>query len=274
MIILILYISLLALLNYLALLTTTPHILVHNNNNTNHDNSTLSPQSHFDTSIQEHGTYTLVSFSHFVDPSTTLNHFFDSLVSITSHVPIATPMNTPSSPILNDSYDNILLSDESPNNIPHVSPGHNESPDIPEPYNPPLRHSTRASNPPSYLSDYHYYRTTNNPSMSKSHTQYIANPLSSVISYDKCFPAYNHFFRSISIISEPKTYKQVIKLDCWINAMDAELKALAENQTWIVVDLPNGKIPLDVDGFIKSDIRQMDPLKYTNLGLWQKDILK
>jgi hypothetical protein len=105
----------------------------------------------------------------------------------------------------------------------------------------PNRHSTRVSKPPSYLQDYHCYAASS--SKAASHPQ-IAYPLSSVLSYSHCSPTYKTFCCSISSNIEPKTYNQASKLDCWRKAMDIELQALIDNQTWTVVDLPSGKVPI------------------------------
>ena len=40
---------------------------------------------------------------------------------------------------------------------------------------------------------------------------------------------------------EPRTYKQASKDQSWVDAMSKELKALAENDTWDIVPLPQGK---------------------------------
>jgi hypothetical protein len=72
----------------------------------------------------------------------------------------------------------------------------------------------------------------------------IVHPLSSVLSYNTCSPAYKLFCCSISSTIEPKTYNQASKFDCWKKAMDAEISALEVNKTWTVVDLPCGKVPI------------------------------
>ncbi|KAI5415180.1 hypothetical protein KIW84_040580 [Lathyrus oleraceus] len=100
----------------------------------------------------------------------------------------------------------------------------------------PLRQSSRTSQPPNYLKDYHcYYSTSHN-------SPQVKYPLSSVLTYDQCSSSYKHFCLSISYNFEPRTFTQAIKHDCWKQAMDVELQALAENQTWNVVELPSGKV--------------------------------
>lgn len=33
-------------------------------------------------------------------------------------------------------------------------------------------------------------------------------------------------------------------MDCWKQTMTAELKALDDNHTWSIMDLPHGKVPI------------------------------
>ncbi|MCI16505.1 hypothetical protein A2U01_0037649, partial [Trifolium medium] len=77
---------------------------------------------------------------------------------------------------------------------------------------PAVRKSTRISQPPSYLADYH----CNLPSKSCSNVSSV----------------------------EPKTFTQANKSECWKEAMATELHALAKNNTWSVVTLPSGKVPI------------------------------
>ncbi|MCI30092.1 retrovirus-related pol polyprotein from transposon TNT 1-94, partial [Trifolium medium] len=105
----------------------------------------------------------------------------------------------------------------------------------------PTRHSTRPSNPPGYLSDYHCYSASSDPLKLSNN---VAHPLSSVLSYNHFSPTYKHYCCSISSTTEPTTFNQANKIDCWRQAMNIELQALAQNQTWTVVDLPPGKVPI------------------------------
>ncbi|KAI5399001.1 hypothetical protein KIW84_064391 [Lathyrus oleraceus] len=101
---------------------------------------------------------------------------------------------------------------------------------------PPIRHSTRAFNPPSYLADYHCFSTSANPSSSK-----VTYPVSSVLSYNNCSPDFHHFCCSISSNPEPSSFLQANKFECWKHAMNVELQALDDNHTWTLMDLPPGK---------------------------------
>ena len=46
---------------------------------------------------------------------------------------------------------------------------------------------------------------------------------------------------SISVSTEPNSYAEASRFDCWIKAMQAELQALQQNQTWTLTTLPQHK---------------------------------
>lgn len=100
------------------------------------------------------------------------------------------------------------------NNSQHILQDNHEQPLIPSSH--PFRHYTHASNPPSYLADYHCYHATY--TLPISHLKFlnpnIAYPLSFVLSYDKCSPSYDTFCCAISSISESTTYKQASQHVC------------------------------------------------------------
>lgn len=68
--------------------------------------------------------------------------------------------------------------------------------------------------------------------------------MSSVLCYEFLPPAHKSFAAAVSSTMEPKSYKQAIKLDHWKEAMETEIKALQDNQTWKLTDLPPGKTPI------------------------------
>lgn len=102
-----------------------------------------------------------------------------------------------------------------------------------------IRKCARAKNLPNYLKDYHCSLL---PHCTISFSIRVPYPLSTSLSYHTYSPSYKKFFCIISSIPEPKTYAQASKLDCWKKAMDTEMDALEENQTWNIVDLPAGKV--------------------------------
>ena len=96
---------------------------------------------------------------------------------------------------------------------------------------------TRLKKPRNYLSNYHCGNISSHSASTHSTTPY---PLQSVLSYSKC--SANHTFHmSISAHSEPHSFKEANKLDCWKEAMMEELQALQANNTWSLVQLPSGK---------------------------------
>ncbi|KAK2391726.1 putative mitochondrial protein [Trifolium repens] len=106
-----------------------------------------------------------------------------------------------------------------------------------------LRQSTRISRPPSYLNDFHCELLQKHPTVNATSNGTIF-PLSSVLQYDNCCSKYKKFCLSISSITEPRTYSQACKFDCWNQAMKNELDALISTNTWSIVDLPENKKPI------------------------------
>jgi hypothetical protein len=111
----------------------------------------------------------------------------------------------------------------------------------------PLRHSTRPKHAPRYLQQYHCHLASL-PNSLKSFPMTKAgndtgNPysLSSVLSYDRLSPSHKHFSLSISSHYEPKFFHQAIKFPHWREAMNAEISALQQNNTWFLTSLPPGK---------------------------------
>ncbi|PWA89235.1 Cysteine-rich RLK (receptor-like protein kinase) 8 [Artemisia annua] len=102
------------------------------------------------------------------------------------------------------------------------------------PTHPQLRTSTRISKLPTKLHDYKITL----PKSSKHHyTNFINynNITSSSI---------RHQINTINNIIEPQSYTQAAKNPKWIDAMNLEMAALEANGTWIIVELPPGKIPI------------------------------
>ncbi|KAE9592424.1 putative RNA-directed DNA polymerase [Lupinus albus] len=101
----------------------------------------------------------------------------------------------------------------------------------------PTRQSLRPKRPSSHLQDY-YCNTFSNFVKNKPN---VAHPLSSVLCYTNCSPNYRSFCLSISSSQEPSSYAQASKIPCWEEAMKNELQALAINDTWSLVELPEDK---------------------------------
>jgi len=56
---------------------------------------------------------------------------------------------------------------------------------------------------------------------------------------------------AISSNEEPKSYHEAAMVLEWQEAMLKEIETLKQNQTWIVIYLPQGKQQLDVNGFLE-----------------------
>ncbi|CAM8901857.1 unnamed protein product [Rhodiola kirilowii] len=69
--------------------------------------------------------------------------------------------------------------------------------------------------------------------------------ISKQVTYDKCSPAHKHFLGIISTHTEPRTYNQASKDKLWVEAMDKEISALEQNETWIITNLPPEKRAVD-----------------------------
>ena len=124
-----------------------------------------------------------------------------------------------------------------------IMPNNSPTPNDITPTPAPIRQSTRIKHKPTYLQDYHCnLLTSSHPFIHQN--QSTVFPLSSVLSYEKCNPPYKIFCLSISSIIEPKTFTQASKHNCWVTAMQEEIDALNATNTWSIVDLPEGKIPI------------------------------
>jgi hypothetical protein len=110
---------------------------------------------------------------------------------------------------------------------------------------PILRRSDRVKQKPSYSQDYHCKQVSSCSPQSASSVDNLGKPypLSSFISYDNMSSKHKHFCLSISFQPEPKFYHQAVKDPLWCKAMKAKIKALEENNTWVVTNLPSDKHP-------------------------------
>ncbi|RDX82925.1 hypothetical protein CR513_36222, partial [Mucuna pruriens] len=102
---------------------------------------------------------------------------------------------------------------------------------------PIIRPSTRPKRAPAHIKDYHCLITTS----SHSTSPYL---LASYLSYQFPSPSQKAYTISISPLTEPTSYAQASKEQCWIEAMQAELNALESNYTWDIVDRPPGTKPI------------------------------
>lgn len=99
-----------------------------------------------------------------------------------------------------------------------------------------LRRSTRVSQPPKYLRDYHcsLLGLTVHPFSTSKY------PIENYLSYDKLSSTYRFFALNVSTHTKPLFYHQAVPSPHWRAAMLDELKAMEANHTWSVVSLPPG----------------------------------
>jgi len=149
--------------------------------------------------------------------------------SISSNPPSISPVSSHTSPILPTSSSSSPVSS------------------IPQHVSLPLRHSTRSRHAPRYLQQYHCQLASHPSSFQSSSLAKTANDtgiphcLSSVISYDHFSSSHKIFSLSVTSHYEPKFFHQAIKFPHWREAMNTEISALQQNNTWVLTPLPQGK---------------------------------
>ncbi|CAL1397374.1 unnamed protein product [Linum trigynum] len=164
--------------------------------------------------------------------------------------PVSSPSTNSTTPVSpSTSHSPTPTSTSSSSSSPPSSPDSSPSPiPIPNPDPPLPRRSDRSSKPPAHLTrDYHCYLACQSTDPGHSLQQKIPDSrygLSSMISYDSLTPFYKNFVLNISSFVEPTTYTEASKSAEWNASMQHEIKALLQNQTWDVVELPPGKKPI------------------------------
>ena len=112
------------------------------------------------------------------------------------------------------------------------------------------RKSNRNRKAPSHLQDF-----ICQPTSSLLHSQELnkdkvytksgaPSPLCATLSYHKLSSNHKAFVTSISTHIEPSSYQQAHKCVEWRKAMQVEIDALVLNNTWVVTDLPPGKVAI------------------------------
>ncbi|XP_059295461.1 uncharacterized mitochondrial protein AtMg00820-like [Lycium ferocissimum] len=65
--------------------------------------------------------------------------------------------------------------------------------------------------------------------------------LNKYLSYERLSPKYQAYIATFSSTTEPTSYSEAIQDPRWVQAMKEEIAALENNNTWEVVQLPQGK---------------------------------
>ncbi|CAM8877096.1 unnamed protein product [Rhodiola kirilowii] len=95
----------------------------------------------------------------------------------------------------------------------------------------PQRKSTRIPKASTKLKDY----ICNNITSSSEY------PISNQVNYSNWSSHFQHYALQLISETEPTSYSQACKDVNWVKAMDAEITALQDNNTWSITDLPQGK---------------------------------
>ncbi|KAL3367917.1 hypothetical protein AABB24_009002 [Solanum stoloniferum] len=105
-------------------------------------------------------------------------------------------------------------------------------PILPLPSLVPQRRSSRSIKPPIWHTDY----------ITSSMTPH---PISTSLSYSNLTFSYRSYLSTLSSsMTEPSFFAQAANDSGWIFSMDQEIQALSDNNTWEIVDLPLGKVPI------------------------------
>lgn len=123
------------------------------------------------------------------------------------------------------------------------------------------RKSTRVSHPLIWMKDY-VTPTTQNYSQSN------------YVCYDNVSSGYRAYLSEFSTEVEPRTFEEAKKDQKWILAMQQEVQALEENDTWKIVELPQGKNVVGCKWVYKLSTRLMARLIDTKQGWWPRGIAK
>lgn len=104
-----------------------------------------------------------------------------------------------------------------------------------------LRRSTRDMMPPVWMKDYiGSVNTTLHISLSTG----ITPPTFPYVINRALTKPYIEYLFNLTMHTEPSSFKEASQHPEWMTANDAELTALQQNETWVITDLPPGKIPI------------------------------
>jgi len=142
----------------------------------------------------------------------------------------------------------------------------NTTPALIPPSDSVLRRSTKVRRAPQYLQDFHSHQSflaVPSQSLSKYYASITGNPysLENFLAYKKFYPSFIAFSTSVSMHTDPTTYKQAMKHPGWCKVMSDELIALEQNHTWTVTDLPHGKVAINYKYVYKTKFHADDSIE-------------
>ncbi|KAD7478862.1 hypothetical protein E3N88_01998 [Mikania micrantha] len=113
----------------------------------------------------------------------------------------------------------------------------------------PVTHQrgTRVRTQPQHLKDYAVKLSPSVDHANPSHNQanHTVHPLAHYISYENFSTNHKAFMSAIDSHDEPKSFKQASQDKRWQEDMQNEIKALEQNDTWTLEELPPGKKAID-----------------------------
>lgn len=148
------------------------------------------------------------------------NTYFDDEI-----LPETIPENHPVPPVTSPTHQ------QTASHTPSFTDAPSEQTDTAEkslPLSPAIRKSTRQSKPPAWLDNYV------NP-LDKSSANIVAVTTQPIPHHFHCFLA------SIAKVADPASFKEAVKHQHWVSAINTELEALESNNTWQVTSLPPNK---------------------------------
>jgi hypothetical protein len=121
----------------------------------------------------------------------------------------------------------------------------------------PSRRLSRVKHKPGYLQQYHCQVASHHASSSSSirSDSSILYSLYSSLYYDKLSPSFKAFCLQVSSTYEPQFFHEANKFQYWRDAMNAEIAALEDNQTWVIIDLPPNKVSIGCKWVYKVKLR-------------------
>ena len=106
---------------------------------------------------------------------------------------------------------------------------------------------------------------------STSNTRYILNQY---ITYSNFSIAHHKFVHNISHLEKPASYKQAHHNPKWVEAMQVELCALTNNNTWTMVPLPPGHHPINCKWIFKIKYNSNGTVEHYKAQLVAKGFTK
>ncbi|KAD2804249.1 hypothetical protein E3N88_37626 [Mikania micrantha] len=105
----------------------------------------------------------------------------------------------------------------------------------------------RTRSQPQRLKEYHVELPPSIDHANPTHDQATStvHPLAHYISYNNFSTNHKAFLTAIDSLDEPKNFKQASQDLKWREAMEREIRALEQNDTWSLQELPFGKKPID-----------------------------